>query len=101
MIARRARRESDVTEADSQSDACTGIVPYGVVGDSSASLEVRSVLKQWLFERQLVVLYVINVQMFRLVERHLGKIRKEGGWQFGVCGPKARDNIPAESQSKC
>jgi hypothetical protein len=41
-MARRARREFDVISAESHRDACTGRVPYGVLGDIVAKREVRS-----------------------------------------------------------
>lgn len=41
MIASRDRKELDVCNADSQRDACTGIVPYGVLGDVAARRDTR------------------------------------------------------------
>ncbi len=45
MIARRARKELDVVVAESQSDAWTGKLPYGVVGEIAASLDVNKELQ--------------------------------------------------------
>jgi hypothetical protein len=44
MIASRERRECEVTMADSQSPAWTGMLPYGVEGERADRREVRSVL---------------------------------------------------------
>lgn len=40
-MARRERRESDVIDADSQSEAWTGMLPYGVLGDMADNRDVR------------------------------------------------------------
>jgi hypothetical protein len=40
-MARRARREFDVDVAESQRDACTGKVPYGVLGDVADRRDVK------------------------------------------------------------
>lgn len=45
MIARRARKELDVVIAESQSDAWTGKLPYGVEGEIAASLDVNKELR--------------------------------------------------------
>lgn len=42
-MANRARREGNVTLADSQREACTGSDPYGVLGESAERREVRRV----------------------------------------------------------
>lgn len=47
IIASRERSECEVTVADSQSDACTGILPYGVEGEIAASLAVSKELSKY------------------------------------------------------
>lgn len=44
-MASRERRDEEVIDADSQRDACTGMLPYGVEGERAESREVRSVLE--------------------------------------------------------
>lgn len=39
------RRDEEVMDADSQREACTGMLPYGVEGERAESREVRSVLE--------------------------------------------------------
>jgi len=43
-MASRERREFEVIDADSHSEAWTGILPYGVDGEVAERREVRSVL---------------------------------------------------------
>lgn len=44
-MASRERRDEEVVAADSQKDAFTGMLPYGVEGERTESREVRSVLE--------------------------------------------------------
>ena len=70
MIARRARRECAVLRAESQSAACTGMLPYGVVGEVAARRAVR------------------RVKCLDSSSAILAKSEKKAGGRLGCEGPK-------------
>ena len=86
-MASRERRDEEVMDADSQRDACTGMLPYGVEGESAESREVRSVLediKIGFRESKSMVAY----KCFDSSRAIFVKSEKNAGGKSGCFGPK-------------
>jgi len=82
-MASRERRDEEVMDADSQRDACTGMLPYGVEGERGESREVSS------------------VKCFDSSRAIFVKSEKKAGGKSGCFGPKRAMISQARSVAHC